>query len=148
MDGSRIAIGAPLNDGNGTSSGHVRIFEESEGIWTQIGNDIDGESQEDISGQSVSLSSNGTRVAIGAPINDDNGNFSGHVRIYEEIGGVWTQIGNDIDGEAMNNVSGLFLSLSSNGTRVAIGAPGNSDCLLYTSPSPRDATLSRMPSSA
>ena len=25
---------------------------------------------------------------------------------------------------------------------------GNSDCLLYTSPSPRDATLSRMPSSA
>ena len=26
--------------------------------------------------------------------------------------------------------------------------PGNTDCLLYTSPSPRDATLSRMPSSA
>ena len=25
---------------------------------------------------------------------------------------------------------------------------GNVDCLLYTSPSPRDATLSRMPSSA
>ena len=28
------------------------------------------------------------------------------------------------------------------------GCEGNSDCLLYTSPSPRDATLSRMPSSA
>ena len=27
-------------------------------------------------------------------------------------------------------------------------SPGNSSCLLYTSPSPRDATLSRMPSSA
>ena len=26
--------------------------------------------------------------------------------------------------------------------------PHNYDCLLYTSPSPRDATLSRMPSSA
>ena len=26
--------------------------------------------------------------------------------------------------------------------------PANKDCLLYTSPSPRDATLSRMPSSA
>ena len=26
--------------------------------------------------------------------------------------------------------------------------PGERDCLLYTSPSPRDATLSRMPSSA
>ena len=28
------------------------------------------------------------------------------------------------------------------------GSVGGSDCLLYTSPSPRDATLSRMPSSA
>ena len=28
------------------------------------------------------------------------------------------------------------------------GGPGMSRCLLYTSPSPRDATLSRMPSSA
>ena len=27
-------------------------------------------------------------------------------------------------------------------------APGNSGCLLYTSPSPRDRTRSRMPSSA
>ena len=31
-------------------------------------------------------------------------------------------------------------------TRVGIALPG--PCLLYTSPSPRDATLSRMPSSA
>ena len=30
----------------------------------------------------------------------------------------------------------------------AIAVMPNSDCLLYTSPSPRDATLSRMPSSA
>ena len=28
------------------------------------------------------------------------------------------------------------------------GSKGIKDCLLYTSPSPRDATLSRMPSSA
>ena len=38
------------------------------------------------------------------------------------------------------------------GTEVNMGVPGAADnlysCLLYTSPSPRDATLSRMPSSA
>ena len=33
------------------------------------------------------------------------------------------------------------------GTSVSLGLPYNG-CLLYTSPSPRDATLSRMPSSA
>ena len=33
-------------------------------------------------------------------------------------------------------------------TREALDPVGQEDCLLYTSPSPRDATLSRMPSSA
>ena len=32
--------------------------------------------------------------------------------------------------------------------REALGPTGVGGCLLYTSPSPRDATLSRMPSSA
>ena len=34
------------------------------------------------------------------------------------------------------------------GKRIALIACGSNICLLYTSPSPRDATLSRMPSSA
>ena len=48
---------------------------------TQLGSDIEGE-VEDFSGIWVSLSSDGTRVAIGAPANDSNGNSSGHVRVY------------------------------------------------------------------
>ena len=34
------------------------------------------------------------------------------------------------------------------GERIVVCGPSGSGCLLYTSPSPRDATLSRMPSSA
>ena len=34
------------------------------------------------------------------------------------------------------------------GVEISDVAPGFHNCLLYTSPSPRDATLSRMPSSA
>ena len=34
-----------------------------------------------------------------------------------------TQLGSDIDGEAANDQSGYSVSLSSDGTRVAIGAP-------------------------
>jgi hypothetical protein len=51
--------------------------------WTQIGQDIDGEAANDESGTSVSLSSDGTRVAIGAIYNDGNGNDSGQVRVYQ-----------------------------------------------------------------
>ena len=64
-------------------SGHVRIYDWDGSTWTQLGDDIDGEAVNDKSGQTVSLSSDGRRVAIGAPYNDnDNGTDSGHVRIY------------------------------------------------------------------
>lgn len=124
-DGTRIAIGASSNDGNGSTAGHVRIYEESGGMWTQLGSDIDGEAVGDLSGRSVSISADGTRVAIGAHRNDGNGLSAGHVRIYEESGGVWTQIGSDIDGEAAGDFSGVSVSISANGTRVAIGATDN-----------------------
>ena len=61
----------------------------------------------DRSGYSVSLSSDGSVVAIGAYANDGNGGNSGHVRIYENNNGTWTQIGSDIDGEGSSDYSGL-----------------------------------------
>jgi hypothetical protein len=41
--------------------------------WMQLGLDIDGEVAEDQSGFGVSLSADGSIVAIGARLNDDNG---------------------------------------------------------------------------
>ena len=126
-DGARVAVGAKWNDGNGSTSGHVRVYQwdGSSSAWTKVGADIDGEAASDKSGTSVSLSSDGTRVAIGAPQNDGNGNNSGHVRVYELSGNDWIQLGADIDGEAANDQSGATVSLSGDGTRVAIGAPYN-----------------------
>ena len=120
-DGSIVAIGALYNDGNGFNSGHVRVYENISGSWSQIGQDIDGESSNDWSGHSVSLSSDGSIVAIGANGNDQNGSSSGHVRVYENISGSWSQIGQDIDG-ASGDHNGASVSLSSNGNIVAIGA--------------------------
>ena len=61
-----MAIGAHGNDGNGGNAGHVRVYEYSASSWSQLGSDIDGEAATDYSGRSVSLSADGTRVAIGA----------------------------------------------------------------------------------
>lgn len=53
-------------------------------LWLQMGQDIDGEAARDQSGISVSLSSDGKTVAIGAHYNDGvNGEDSGHVRVYK-----------------------------------------------------------------
>jgi hypothetical protein len=124
-DGSVVATGATFNSGNGFFAGHVRIYENIAGTWTQIGSDIDGEVAYDYSGSSVSLSDDGSVVVIGATHNDGNGTDAGHVRIYENIAGSWTQVGNDIDGEAASDYSGRFVSLSADGSIVAIGASGN-----------------------
>jgi hypothetical protein len=126
-DGTIVAIGAPSNDGNGDYSGHVRIYQWSGTEWIQRGSDIDGEAQDDGSGQGVSLSTDGTIVAIGAPSNDGNGDRSGHVRIYQWGGTEWIQRGNDIDGETAGDNSGSSdsVSLSADGNIVAIGASGN-----------------------
>ena len=90
-----------------------------------MGVDIDGEAGDDQSGYSVSLSSDGTIVAIGSPYNDGSGNNAGRVRVFQWNDSSWNQIGNDIDGEAADDQSGWSVSLSSDGTIVAIGAPKN-----------------------
>ena len=124
-DGSRLAIGAPYNNGTGSFAGHVRIYSWSGSAWTQLGSDIDGEATGDQSGTSVALSSDGSRVAIGAKANDGTGLVAGHVRIYDWSGSAWVQVGSDIDGEAAEDHSGESVALSSDGSRVAIGAIGN-----------------------
>ena len=118
-----MAIGAYYNGGN-NGAGHVRIYHYAGDTWTQVGDDIDGEAAGDRSGSSVSLSADGAAVAIGALGNDGSFSSAGHVRIYHYAGDTWTQVGDDIDGEAAWDGSGS-VSLSVDGTTVAIGAIGN-----------------------
>jgi hypothetical protein len=140
-DGSIVAIGAVGNYGGDTNAGHVRVYAYNGTSWVQRGGDIDGEAAYDESGWSVSLSADGSVVAIGANGNDGNGNSSGHVRVYQydttkttaqtndslsNFGPVgWNRLGNDIDGEAASAQSGYSVSLSANGYVVAIGAVYN-----------------------
>ncbi|MFL2860193.1 MAG: WD40 repeat domain-containing protein [Pontiellaceae bacterium] len=124
-DGSIVAIGAYGNDGNGSYSGHVRLYQWNGSSWNQLGSDIDGEASNDRSGYSVALSSDGSIVAIGAHQNDGNGRGVGHVRLYQWDGASWNQLGSDIDGEAEFDRSGSSVALSSDGSIVAIGAPSN-----------------------
>ena len=127
-DGTRVAIGSPNNDDGGTDAGHVRIFEYDSSSWVQLGGDIVGEAAGDLSSWygSLSLSSDGGRVAVGAYLNDGFGSDAGHVRVfdYDVLASSWSQLGGDIDGDAVDGFSGRGVSLSSDGSRVAIGSYG------------------------
>jgi hypothetical protein len=173
--GDRVVIGAITNNGNGSISGQVRVFQYSNGTWsplgqaingetagdrfgwwvtmnsegnifaasslynssvrgstrvyqyinntwTQIGQDIDGVSANDWSGKGISLNSAGTILAIGSADSDLNGTDAGCTRVYEYINNTWTQIGQNILGQAAYNYSGASVSLNSAGNIVAIGS--------------------------
>ncbi|MEC9049239.1 MAG: hypothetical protein VYD66_00425, partial [Candidatus Neomarinimicrobiota bacterium] len=123
--GDIVVIGANHNDGGGSNSGHVRIYEYNGLLWNQIGQDIDGESGDDRFGTSTSINEIGNIVAIGARLNDGGGSNSGHVRVYEYNDVSWNQIGQDIDGESSSDESGYSISLNGTGKIVAIGARYN-----------------------
>jgi FG-GAP repeat len=134
-DGKTIAIGAPYNGANGLNAGHVRVLSinSTSRNWTQVGLDIDGEAACDQpglcdeSGWSVAMSADGKTIAAGAPFNGGNGNNAGHVRVYaiSSISGNWTQVGLDIDGEAINDRSGYSIAMSADGKTIVVGAPFN-----------------------
>ena len=60
----------------------MRVYRLSNNNWNQLGEDIDRESAHDSSGCAVSLSADGTTLAVGAWGNDANGSDSGHVHVY------------------------------------------------------------------
>ena len=126
-DGNVVAVGAVKNDGNGTNSGHTRVFTLGDESWQQKGGDIDGEAAHDQSGHSVALSDDGNVLVVGSYGNDDNGGSSGHARVFTLIDGGWQQKGGDIDGESSGDFSGYSVSISGDGNVVAVGAIGNDE---------------------
>ena len=131
-DGTTIAIGEPKyelqvdEDNNGfpdnvnQNKGRVRVFKLISGTWTQLGTDLIGAGDGDLFGTTVSLSNTGTALAVGAPIHDSS---KGLVRVYQYNGTAWGPLGSDIYGGTAGEKFGTSVSLSSNGTQVAIGAP-------------------------
>lgn len=122
-DGDVLAVGSPTNNNsNGVSAGHVRVFQYSSGSWIQLGNTIEGIATGDSFGETLDLSADGNILAVGLREHNGNGQNSGQVRIYQNVQGSWTQLGQNINGLQPGDGLGISLSLSDDGSIVAIGA--------------------------
>ena len=125
-DGLTLAVGAPSHDGAGSLRGHVRVFTFASNTWTQLGDDLDGFSNNAQFGSSVALSANGRTVAIGAPTDRNTANelSSGQVSVYS-YSTSWTQVGlrGQIEGESGDQLGHInAVDISDDGTVVAVGA--------------------------
>jgi hypothetical protein len=118
-DGKRLAVGAAFGAGG---KGRVQVFDFDGTGWTAVGQNLDGENVKDWQGE-VSMSSDGSVLAVGASGTDTNGSNSGSARVYELAGSTWTQKGQDLLGEKSLDVFGAnHISLSGDGDCVAVGA--------------------------
>ncbi|MFT5778524.1 MAG: hypothetical protein ACI837_001480 [Crocinitomicaceae bacterium] len=124
-DASTIAVGAVLNDGNGSNTGHVKIFSWDGLDWVQKGLDIDGDSIGEKMGYTVSMSADGNVVAVCAieySIPAAFISYAGKVKVYGWNGTSWVQRGANFEGIQTYDLMGSSLSLSSNGNTLAIGS--------------------------
>jgi len=126
-----VAIGALGNSNNASTTGYVQVFllsgSGSGSGWynqSKLGESILGNPNDGL-GQSVALSSDGYTLAVGAPKSSNNGSTSGCVYVYSFESPSWSQLGNTIDGEENGSLAGDSLDISSDGSILAIGAPGN-----------------------
>jgi uncharacterized membrane protein len=120
--GTIISIGARYNDGGGSQSGHVRVYEYNGSSWIQRGTDIDGVAAGNEFGYSASINATGDTFIGGAPAAGPN---DGLTRVFVWSGSSWSQKGQLILGEAINDYSGFSVTINDTADRIAIGARGN-----------------------
>jgi hypothetical protein len=129
-DGSRIVVGSPTSDGQELgvyNAGQFQVFDYDGSSWKVIGQKIIGAAPMDKFGEAVSISGDGTHIAISSPESDDNGNNAGKVEVYKysEEDQAWVDVGADILGECEGykfGEGGGAVALDRTGAHLAVGA--------------------------
>ena len=103
-------------------------------IVVQLGQRLDGDTLNGRFGQSIAISSDGSRLVVGSPFDKNiDGSRNGLVKIYEwhTFNKEWIQIAPQIDGQCPG--FGASVSLSADGKRMVIGSlnsKDNSGCVI------------------
>ncbi|MBK8271016.1 MAG: hypothetical protein IPK83_22975 [Planctomycetes bacterium] len=120
-----LAIAATRDDDLGNDSGSAYLFQRIEDAWVQVAKikPNDGAAGDGF-GQGISISDG--VLAVGAPYDDDLGNGSGSVYVFEQVLGVWQQTAKIIpfNGKSFDNF-GASIGLHSGG--LLVGSPGDDD---------------------
>ena len=133
-NGLRLAISEPNYDGN---QGRVRVYNIAQygsasyggnNIISQYGSDIPAEvNSQNYSGLGLAINDDGTIVAAGSPYNHNARARVGTVKVYQNTGSGWSQLGSDLDNTTNypDALRGYSISLNSIGTRIIIGTYNN-----------------------
>ena len=120
-DGNIIAIGDKYSDLLDIEDrGVVKIYQEVNGTWAQMGNSLLGSEKRNLFGWSVALSRDGNRVAASSLSNEKPGN----IQIFDFDGELWEEVGSSLIGNSTRESFGVSVELSGDGSILAAGATG------------------------
>ena len=135
VDGETVVVGAPGDDDNGTDSGSVYVFTNTNGVWSQAAKltASDGATL-DYFGQSVAVS--GDTILVGAYLDDREETVadseledSGSVYVFVKPFGGWAT-GNETAKRTASDAAdddNFGTSVALDGNTAVIGAPGADD---------------------
>ena len=116
--------GSPYSPSEDVAKGEVNVFGLVNNEWKRIGQSLTGVDTFSLFGESVSISGDGSCIAVGAP-GFDVLNVKGRVGIYCIENNKWMLKGNEIIGqEDFQFLFGIKVSMSENGNRVLIASEG------------------------
>ena len=102
-DGTLVAVAGRMNDNAGKDSGMLRIYRFENDEWKKIGQDLNGENEGDLFGESVYVSRDGSTVAAASSVGpgDLDNRGPGYVKMYkfDDQSESWVQVGNNIVGK-------------------------------------------------
>ena len=125
IDGDTAIIGAYEDNDNGQWSGSAYIFQKHGDSWLQQAK-LTANDGENFDFFGISVSIDGDTAIIGAPGDDDNGQWSGSAYIFECNGTHWTQT-EKLTAKNGEEVDNFGVSVSIDGDTAIIGAPGDDD---------------------
>lgn len=126
-DANILAVGATGWEGAvGTNRGGVYVFDINGTGWTQRGSVLEASDAADSDqfGDAVSLSADGSVLAVGAVTWENVGTNRGGVYIFDKNGTGWTQRGSVLEASdaADSDLFGYSVALSRDGLVLAVGA--------------------------
>lgn len=111
---------------------YIRIYNYTNNNWNQIGKDIKLEENDLFFQYTLSLNSDGTILAIGNYIYNEESTDYGFVNVYHLESNQWIQLGETIENDDEGTILGTSLSVNSDGTTLAIKAKSKSDNSSYS----------------
>ncbi|MGC6421181.1 MAG: Ig-like domain-containing protein, partial [Flavobacteriaceae bacterium] len=135
-EGTRIIIGAPKKaNGSNVQAGSVKVYETStvSGGWSLVGSEFLGVAADDHQGFEVAMTRDGNRIAFSigknryvkfTPLSTTE---KGRVEVYDWNGTSWVQVGNTLEGAAVQDQFGHSIAFNEDGSKIYIGSPFNDD---------------------